>query len=248
MSKIYEEVDFWDVFREVLFDPVRLKNSQEEVEDVINLLSLSPSNSILDLACGFGRHSNILAQKGLSVTGIDFNKSYLEEARKSSQEMKNQPLWIEEDIRNFKKENSYDAILSLYTSFGYFEEREDDLLVLENSFFSLKEKGKILLDLPGKELIARDFIPRACGPLTNGGWFIAERTPIENWGRILNEWTLIKEGKEFFYSFEQTLFSAYEITLLLHQAGFLEVEVLGSWKGGLYDLSAERLIAIGKKG
>lgn len=247
MSKIYEEVDFWEIFREVLFDPKRLANSEEEVKDIIRLLSLSSSCNILDLACGFGRHSNLLACKGFTVTGVDFNPIYLKEARKDSLNIKNPPTWVEEDIRTFKRENSYDAILSLYTSFGYFEDREDDLVVLENSFSSLKSHGRMLLDIPGKELIARDFISRACYPLESGGWFIAERTPVENWGRVLNDWTIVKEGKEFFYSFEQTLFSAYEITYLLHQVGFSEVQIFGNWKGGLYDLSSDRLIAIGIK-
>lgn len=247
MKKIYEEIDFWNIFREVLFDPERLSHSQEEVEDVLNLLSLEPPSSILDLACGFGRHSLLLSQKGFSVTGIDFNSSYLEEAEKASLSSSNSPRWIKSDMRDFKRENSFNAILSLYTSFGYFEDSEEDLLVLENAFHSLKPKGKILLDLPGKELIARDFIERACYPLGEGSWFIAQRTPVDNWGKVLNEWTLLKEGKEFFYSFEQTLFSAHEITYLLHKAGFSEVQIVGSWKGSLYDLSAERLIAIGKK-
>jgi SAM-dependent methyltransferase len=247
METLYEDKTFWHVFKEVLFDSQRLLGTPHEVESVLRLLKLTPPAHLLDLACGFGRHSLLFAEKGFQVTGVDSHSAYLEQAEKSSLGLDLTPRWVLSDMRDFQERETFDAVLSLYTSFGYFEEREEDERVLENAYFSLKEGGKILMDLPGKELIARDFIPEASYRLPSGAWFIARRSPVENWGRVLNEWTLLEKGKEYSYSFSQTLFSGYEISLFLHQAGFREVQLFGTWEGESYDLGAERLIAVGLK-
>ena len=103
-----------------------------------------PNNAFfLDLACGSGRHSIYLNQKGYKVDGVDLSKKSLLKA-KSYQNDKLQ--FIAEDIRRYKNPNKYDFILNLFTSFGYFDKENDDINVLKNVNISLKKDGIFILD------------------------------------------------------------------------------------------------------
>ena len=97
----------------------------------------------LDLACGSGRHSIYLNEKGYNVDGVDLSKKSLLKAKKHQNDTLQ---FIVEDIRSYKKANKYDFILNLFTSFGYFETENDDLSVLNNVKISLKKNGIFILD------------------------------------------------------------------------------------------------------
>ncbi len=70
----YEQEEFWKKY------PVQ-KESGEEIEDIIELLDLEPNMDVLDLCCGYGRHSIVLAERGFEVTGVDLTEHYLEYAK-----------------------------------------------------------------------------------------------------------------------------------------------------------------------
>ncbi|MHC4573847.1 MAG: class I SAM-dependent methyltransferase [Planctomycetota bacterium] len=242
----YERDDFWETLRPVLFSTERIESAGEQVEQVISLMDMQPGLSICDLACGVGRHSLELARRGLRVTGVDRTEVYLREAKEKAAAEGLDIEFIKEDMRNFRRPDSFDVVISLFTSFGYFEEASDNERVLANVYASLKSNGKLLLEMIGKEVLARTFRPRDWRE-EGGVTVLEEREVAEHWSRIENRWILLSDGQRSEYEFSHWLYSAAELCDMLGRCGFCGVEVYGNLSSSPYDHKAERLVVLARR-
>jgi SAM-dependent methyltransferase len=242
----YEQEDLWESLRPVLFSAERIKSAREEVEQVISLMDMQPGSSICDLACGVGRHSLELARRGFRVTGVDRTELYLRQAREAAAAEGLDIEFVKGDMRNFRRHDSFDAVTSLFTSFGYFEEASDNERVLANVCASLKSNGKLLLEMVGKEVVARIFRPRDWRE-EGGVTIMEEREVAEHWSRIENRWILLSDAKRSEYQFSHWLYSAAELCDMLRRCGFCVVEVYGNLSGSPYDHKAERLVVLARR-
>jgi len=152
MKAWHEQDNFWTKWAPFLFPERRWEQAPEEVANIISLLKVSPGASILDLCCGPGRHSLQLARTGFSVTGVDRTKTYLQKARIQAEKEGLNIEFIQEDMRSFCRPNTFDVALNLFTSFGYFEDMDEDRKVITNVYRSLKDNGVLLMDMMGKEV------------------------------------------------------------------------------------------------
>ncbi len=150
-------------------------------------------------------------------------------------------------MRDFVRPGAFDVALSMFTSFGYFDDQGEDLLVLKNIFTSLRPGGSLLMELAGKEILARIFQPTTSTPLPDGGVLFERHEVLDGWSRLRNEWTFIKDGKARTWRFHVTVYSGQELRDRLEQAGFINVKLFGSFDGKEYGLNAQRLIAVGRK-
>ena len=137
--------------------------------------------------------------------------------------------------------------MSLFTSFGYFEDKQDDVAVLRNIHASLISGGRCLLDVAGKEWLAKHFQPTSSHELRDGTLMIERREIYDDWSRIRNQWILLKEGKAKEYRFHHTIYSAQELKDRLKDVGFGSVRICGDLDGNEYGPDARRLIAIAEK-
>lgn len=243
----FESDWFWDTFGPIMFDEDTMSKTDEEVNGVIKLTGLSPGSHILDICCGFGRHSLELARWGYKVTGVDRTKSYIERARRSAEEEGLDCRFIEGDVRDYTPEYPCDGAVCMWNSFGYSEDPADDDIILKNAYDSLGEGGFFLLDTPGKEIIASGFEPNTW--FERGDTKILLEYKIElNWTVLTNRWLFLERDstvKEF--QFSQRIYSALEMAQMLYKAGFSTIDIYGNWQGDPYDNEGERLIVIGWK-
>ncbi len=135
----------------------------------------------------------------------------------------------------------------MFTSFGYFQNKEDDLSVLRNIHASLVGGGACLIDVSGKECLAMRFQPTSARELEDGALVIERREIRDDWSRIRDTWIMLKEGHAREFHFEHTVYSAQELKDRFTQAGFSSVEVFGDLDGAEYGAEAERLICVGRK-
>ena len=236
---------FWQTFFPVLFPEQRFEIAEEQVDKILALVEFK-GGSILDLACGPGRHAVVMATKGFRVTGVDLSRFLLEKARQRAQAAGVEVEWVHADMRSFRRPGAFDLCLSMFTSFGYFENKADDLLVLRNIHDSLTDGGACLIDVVGKEWLARHFQPTSSQELEDGTLLIERREIYDDWSRIRNQWILLKEGKAREHRFQHTLYSAQELKDRLMEVGFGSVRICGDLDGNAYGPDAGRLIAIGR--
>src|SRR5213594_583828 len=114
-----------------------------EVEFIAGALALPAGAAVLDLACGVGRHAIGMAKRGYQVTGVDFNPHYLEIAAADAEKAGVQATWMVGDMRALQFEEAFDGAYSFFTSFGYFEESENER-VIGNIVRALRHPGRFL--------------------------------------------------------------------------------------------------------
>lgn len=119
------------------------KEAEAFMDKLVKELKLAEGTRVLDLACGKGRHSIYLAQKGLDVVGLDLSEESIRAAQTSKQAQ------LQFDVHDMRKpfpHGPYDYIFNLFTSFGYFESEVEHLLTLKHVFEALKPGGYFLID------------------------------------------------------------------------------------------------------
>lgn len=242
----FEEDWFWDTFGPIMFDRQLLAGTPEEVDGLLDMTDLQPGAKILDLCCGFGRHSLEMSRRGLEITGVDITSSYIERAKKSAQQEELPCNFRCEDVRKLKDKELYDGVVCMWNSFGYTEDSSDDDIILQKVHQALKPGGFVLLDTPGKEVIASGF--EANTWFERDGMQILLEYSIElNWTVLKNRWLFFEKDKKREFEFSQRIYSALELAQLLYKNGFDDIDIWGSWDGDPYDDKAERLIVMGKK-
>jgi len=223
------------------------KRTKQDVEFIKKVLKLPKNSRILDLCCGHGRHSILLA-KQYSITGLDINKEALGIFKKNIKNKKFKINLIESDMREIPFKEKFDAVLNMYTSFGYFEKDKDNLKVLKSINKSLKLNGKLILDLRNKRPYHKKVLPKYWMKLKNN-YILMENDYndkknqeevkliiIDNKGRILKTNFFVKS------------YTVSEIKKLLNKAGFSIIKKYGSTENtDIYTKKSERLIILAEK-
>lgn len=236
-----EDAAFWADFRACFDD--RLARTELEAEQIATLLSLAPPARILDLPCGVGRHSIALARRGYRVTGIDLTPDYVEVARRRAAEIAGPaPQFRVGDMRAHDGDGSFDAVINIWTSFGYFKDIEDDRRVAGNFLRSLRPGGMLLMEMMGKEVFAMRRQARDWQELGDGSILLTENRVTDSWSWISSRWMWVREGKTSTHTIEHRLYSFAELRELLASVGFAEIQALGSLGGAPYDHEAMRLV------
>jgi SAM-dependent methyltransferase len=242
----FDDDNFWESLYPFMFPAWRLESAAEEVEKIVQLAGCT-QGALLDLCCGPGRHAVPLVKRGFLATGVDRTAFLLSKAREYAAREDVDVEWVQEDMRTFRRPDTFDLVISMYTSFGYFDDPAENSAVLENVFASLKPNGVFVIDVIGKEVIARIFQPATCREEPGEGLLIERHNPVEGWSRMANEWIVIREGRARSFRFAHWIYSGRELLELLTQAGFSKVALHGSLDGAPYDPSAGRLIAVARK-
>ena len=242
----HDQDKFWELFEPILYNQQRQSNTKVEVEKVVNLLKIGQNDRILDLCCGIGRHSLELARQGFDVVGVDRTTSFVEKAKRRARKNNIKVEFIVGDMREYCQPNSFNIVMNLFGSFGYFEDPDDDRQVVKNMHASLYSGGKLLIETMGKEILAREFQERDWAE-EDDTLVLLERKPHQNWGRIQTRWIVIKGNQRVEHTVSVRSYSALELSSLFSECGFVNVQVYGDLEGLDYDQGAKRLVVIGTK-
>lgn len=222
--------------------------AEREVNFVIKILNLPKNSKILDMPCGQGRHSVILAKSGYTVTGVDLSKTILCLAEKLIKKEKVNVRLIRNDMRKIHFKNEFDAVINLFTSFGYFAREKENIKVLKNINRALKPKGKFVLDLLNKNR----FLENISTPKTwwkSGSNYILEDNCFDASKKIwLNHIVLISSAGTINHTYTSVrLYDLPEIKKYLKEAGFKILKVYGNYQGNKFTNRSPRMILLAQK-
>ncbi len=124
---------------------------------------------------------------------------------------------------------------------------EEDLEVLRHIHQSLKPGGVLVLEMLGKERLARVYQDAVCTEFPDGALLLQRHEIRSDWSRIRNEWMLLKGGRYRTFDFEHTIYSGRELKERLLASGFSAVQLFGDLQGAPYSVDAARLVAVARK-
>jgi D-alanine-D-alanine ligase len=198
-----------------------------EIELFTNILNFNAEDKILDLCCGQGRHALELARKGFkNVEGLERSHYLIQRAKSTAKKEELSVKFREGDARKLPyPTNSFDYILILGNSFGYFETIQDDLRVLREVFRVLKPWGKFLIDSADGEYLRENFQPRSWEWIDKKYFVCRERSLSLDSQRLISREVITHVDKgviaDQFYA--ERLYTKDTLTQLFKTAGFTDI-------------------------
>lgn len=239
--------DWWqDWFNEIYLDVYAHRDdtsATSEVAAVIDALSLCPGMRILDLCCGSGRHCRALHEAALGpITGVDYSMPLLRQAHTLSRD----PNYVRGDMRTIPlRSNSIDAVLSFFTSFGYFPGTEQNSRVLVEMNRVLKPGGRFMLDYLNPDRVRQSLQPYSERKV--GDYCIQETRALSADGNRVEKEIVIECSQGTARRFHESvrLYSLDEMRTLLGDAGLQIEHVWGGFTAAPFDPAAPRMILAG---
>jgi len=226
-----------------LFGPIE-GDAGQEVREIVGHLSPPPGASVLDLACGRGRHAIPLAHSGFRVTGVDNSEKMLLIGKARAMREGVEVEWGREDMRTFRRRGAFDLCLSLFSSFGFFSDAENQR-VLDNIGVSLKKNGTLLLDLRNAAKgFARPEDSEKTLPVPAGLLRMSVRYDRAT-GRAKAEHILTRhDGIRISSTFEIRIYTKEVLYSMLRSAGFRVKGFYGSLSGAPLTRLSDRMVVI----
>ncbi|UOE92139.1 class I SAM-dependent methyltransferase [Alkalihalobacillus sp. LMS39] len=240
MSVWYEEhfqTDYLMIYKH------RHENASSELEKLLPFISINENMTVLDLCCGYGRHSRYLAQRGWRVTGVDLSTPLLQEAITLSL---NEPIqYMRCDMRNLPFHTEMDLVVNMFTSFGYFKTDEDNEKVIQGVNRALVPGGYFIFDYLNSAYIQSNLNPFSKESI--GKTEIIQHRKIIN-GFVHKSILISDENEKRRYEEMIKLYDVHELMKMLQQNGFAIEATFGNYDAKPFDIqSSPRLIFICKK-
>lgn len=216
--------------------------ARQFINHFLKALALAPGARVLDLACGKGRHSRYLAEKGFEVTGLDASPANIAFARHFEHERLS---FYQHDMRFPFRINYFDCVVNFFTSFGYFNSDKDHLLTLKNAYKGLKPGGLFLLDFFNSSWV-RGNLTRYEVKTLDGIEFHLKKSIRGN--RVYKRIIFETGGRRFQFRERVRLFSRQDFEELFSAAGFILRDTFGDYDLHAFDEeTSKRLIMIAEK-
>jgi len=223
--------------------------NQEEAERLVDLiakiLNLPANSSVLDMACGAGRHAVTFAKMGYKVTAVDLSHLLISEAKKNADQEGVELDFVLCDILEFETNKKFDLTVNLFTSIGYFDNDEENYAVIKKAYNLLKSGGYFVLDYFNKEFLLKNLISMTV--FSENGLKIIQNRSIEG-TRIVKKITIANNDSSEEFNESVRLYSFEEIINYIKKAGFTIVKQYGDYFGNNFESeSSPRLIIFAMK-
>lgn len=239
--------DYLRIYAPVL-PPERTAREVEGIAGLLELLGAPPGSAVLDLACGHGRHAIPLAQRGYRVTGQDLSRVFLRRAEDDSRAAGVDVRWVHGDMRQVPFEAEFDAVINIFTAFGYFETEDENLEVLRQVRKALKPGGVFVLETMHRDALVRGYQPHGITRHEDGLLVLEERTFDPLSGRNHTRVTMIHpDGTRREHEYRTRVYSATELARLCGSAGLQVAAHHGGLDGSALTLNSRRLVLACRK-
>ena len=232
-----------------------LERAQKEVDFIkgaLNLPQVAPNATggrrILDLCCGHGRHTIELAAAGYSMVGQDLSATFLDLAKDTAAARNLQIQFVHADMREIPFEGEFNAIINMFTAFGYFDDDTEDQKVLNAVARALKPGGKFLIDLINTPRIVRDFLAQSWEELPDGTVVLTQRdyNLLTGNNEELRAY-IAPDGSKREVRLTCRMYFYPEFAKMLNRAGLTPIQVFGDYDSSEYTWDSSRMIVLAEK-
>ena len=223
--------------------------TERETTFVVQALGLREGDRVLDLACGHGRHAVALARRGVDVIGQDLNEDYLRMAQEDAAQAHVEIETVHSDMRDIPFADEFDAVINMFTAFGYFDSEDEDFRVLEAVANALKSGGKLLLDTINREWVLSNYIQNDWHTDDDGNTFLEQREFDLVTGRNRVTFSIVTAdgARRESPGHDVRLYTLTELVRLLDAAGLHLSAIYGDYDGSPYSIDTPRMIVVATK-
>ena len=226
-----------------LYDEYLAERTPVEIDRLEALLGMRPPLRILDLPCGQGRHAIELARRGYNVTSADLSPYLLSVADERGRASSARVRWLSADMRRPIAGETFDVVLNLFTSLGYFADEADDQKVVRAACAMLGPGGRFVLELLNGERVMNHFQEREW--FTVGQAAVVERRSLDRRARrMVVERTVTRPKEEDVSLHALPLYARRDVDEMLRAAGFGRVDLYGDWSGEPLTPESLRVLAV----
>ena len=229
---------------EPLFD---FERDRHEVRRVVELLGLPASSRILDVPCGQGRHAHLLAEAGFDVRGLDYSAKLLEHAR--ARGTGTRLRYVRGDMRRLPRRwtGGFDAVVNLFTSFGFFADPADDRTVLREFARVLRPEGTLIWHGGSRDGVMSRFLSRDWWRSSDGTLFAQERRfdPLSGQLTVASHWAGKKGSGEREHRIR--LYTATQLADLCLEAGLIVEEAYDGWRDRPLARRSSEMLLVARK-
>lgn len=241
-KKDWFELWFDSPYYDILYKDRNTEEAQYFIDRLLKHLAPAPNATILDLACGAGRHSIYLASKGFEVTGIDLSEKNIQLARPHEHEKLS---FFKHDIRNYFRVHYFNYIFNFFTSFGYFNHERDNIKTLRAANWGLKDDGIIVIDFLNSHLVIKNLVPEEQKTI-DGVQFNITKSFTD--GYIIKHIDITDGDKKLQFKEKVQALTLEDMQRYLDATGFELKETFGDYSLGAYKpTTSNRLILIAQK-
>lgn len=215
----------------ILYKSRDTKEAEIFMDNLSGKLAFSPTQQILDLACGKGRHAIYLNKKGFNITGTDLSTESIAHAQKYARIYTNNSVgerlrFAVQDMREVFKENYFDVVLNLFTSFGYFDTKQENQQAITAMAANLKADGVLVIDFFNTQKIIQKLVPLS-QKTENNIVFNIEKT-YEN-GHIIKKIKFSDKNEDFFFQEKVEAISYEDFLEYFKNAGLSLKNIYGNY-------------------
>lgn len=245
-------MEWWEDFFDedmgrILFPPERLRQTSVECDLIEELTGIHRGDAVLDLACGIGRHSIELAKRGYRVTGIDYSPVYLTKARRAAQRRKLDVEFLKCDMRFLPFQCIFDAVICMFTSFGFFMRESDHVRTLRGIERGLKPEGRLLIDVISRDWLEAHFKAKDWTQHEDGLIVLEDQRLDKKRGRTMTTWTMVDGRKRRTFPHSLRVFTLPELSRLASRAGLKVIKAYGGYAKEPVGPEGRRLVTVLKK-
>jgi ubiquinone/menaquinone biosynthesis C-methylase UbiE len=236
---------FSEFYLRAYADDERDADADVQAQAAARLAACPPGGDLLDVPCGYGRHTIALARAGYRVVGVDRSRTLLAEARRRAGE--GAPKLVEADYRELPfPDESFDAALNLFTSLGFYGD-EEDVKALAEIGRVLRPTGRLVIETMHRDRLVHGFHEQDWRLVGAGRLLLEQRSFDAAAGVAQTTQTLIeKTGERDSRSFAVRVYTATELVAMLNRAGFDDARCYGDLEGGPFDTTT-RLVIVARR-
>jgi D-alanine-D-alanine ligase len=206
--------------------------TRQEIDTFSSILKLTPDGHVLDLCCGQGRHTLELARRGIkNLDGLDRSHYLIQRAKNTAKKESLGVKFKEGDARKTPyTTDTFDVVMVLGNSFGYFETSDEDLRVLKEVKRILKPWGKVLLDVADGSYLKEKYQPRSWEWIDKHNFVCRERSISTDGQKLISREVIVNDTSgviaDQFYA--ERLYTTETLKELLKKADFTDIEIVDS--------------------
>ncbi|MEJ2217246.1 MAG: class I SAM-dependent methyltransferase [Gemmatimonadota bacterium] len=222
--------------------------NRREVAAMLDMLGLPLGARVLDLPCGWGRHTNLLAEAGQDVFGTDLSHVFLAQAADQGHARGLTPRFAAADMRELPFRNgSFDAVVNLYSSLGLFLDDAEDVRAMAEARRVLRPGGRFLLETMHRDDVVTSFAARDAWELPDGTRVSVRRRfdPVRGVSYESLRWRRKRSTGRKRSAFRVR--TATELDGMLRAAGLRPALWFGGWDGSPFRQRSDRLIVLAQR-